>query len=271
MLPVALLHLALAVAPSASPAAAALRSVASLVLRSRLRECQSVDVAVDASPASVLSGAVDAVVVSGRRWCTPLNLSCAELDVRVGKTAIDASQLLAQRRIVLRQPSLGDATMSFSSADWSNFLRHPLMQTAVERKQQRRASDATAVDASVSFARSTARVVDGGVKFTLDWDRRPMVAQLGQGAGSGAVEVRAAFFAPSGEPEDEDCPSAGRWLADLFQTLVIDLDGCALTFRSLGVEVDGGARAATAARRALALRLDLDVCVTRFPSLDINF
>ena len=48
--------------------------------------------------------------------------------------------------------------------------------------------------------------------------------------------------------------------------LVLDLDGVALSFRSLLVEGGG-----EASRRPAMLVLQLDACVRKFPSLDINF
>ena len=55
---------------------------------------------------------------------------------------------------------------------------------------------------------------------------------------------------------------AMAWLARLFAELVLDLDGCALSFRRL--------RVAPAASEP-ELVLQLGVCVTSFPSLEINF
>ena len=56
-----------------------------------------------------------------------------------------------------------------------------------------------------------------------------------------------------------EADEASEWLKSFFETLVVDLDGCALSFRGLNVVAPG------------ELRLNLDVCVRSFPSLDINF
>jgi hypothetical protein len=63
--------------------------------------------------------------------------------------------------------------------------------------------------------------------------------------------------------------ACGPWLAALFQDLVLNLDGCELSFRSLRVEGSGGGDG----RKAVAaeLVLELSVCVRSFPILNINF
>ena len=264
--------------PTPAPASL-LSSVASLVLRSRLQRMESVDVDVQAAPGSLLSGCVDAVTVSGRGWCTPLNLSCASLRVTVGRTAIDLGGLVSTRQILLQQPAIGDAQMAFSAPDWANFLKHPLMRESVAAQIRK---TGLSLRHGVSFARSSARIVRGrlegdrgGVEFTLDWDARPMIARLGL-ASSGKVVVDAHYYAstPSAAPQIVNAEStseeqaASVWLASLFQTLLIDLDGCELRFRSLCVRMP---RAREAASTRAELCLDLDVRVRSFPSLDINF
>ena len=240
-----------------------LSSVAELILRARLRECESCDIAVSASPAALLGGSVDAVRVRGDRWCTPMRLSCRALDVQVGATAIDFAALTTKRRILLRRPATGTASIRFTAVDWDNFLCHPQMAEAVA---SRRGSAPTPTVAFLRNGGARLSVVDGGsgvVAFPVSFDGARLEARLSQRA-DGAVEC---FAQPqAGEAEDAlgAAARAGPWLGALFADLVLDLDGCALSFKSLRVAQSGRSGEAE-------LTLQLDVCVSRFPSLDINF
>lgn len=267
---------------------ALLSTVATLVLQARLREAGSIDVCVDATPTSLLSGGVDGVRVRGRGWCTPLRLSCSALDMDVGATAIDPSALLTQRKIVLKRPALGRAQIHFRDADWDSFLVHPLMDSAIDA---RRATAAAAAPAVVSFARARSRIrppsassQSGAVEFTLMWGGEALRARLTQSVADGQVsviarplttrnDVDAATKGSGGEQMAKaSADAAAAWLAGLFAALVIDLDGCELSFRRLKVVTSAAPSGDTAAASAAAeLSLNLDVCVRSFPSPAINF
>ena len=241
-----------------------LSQVAELILRARLRECGGCDIDVSADPASLLAGGVTGVRVRGTRWCTPMKLSCQALDVRVGATAIDIGAL-ARQRILLRKPAEGDATIRFTARDWDDFLLHPQMKAAIAT---RRGTSAAIVSPMVAFNESggTQFELSGSVVvFPVRFDGVELNARLSQQA-DGTVEC-IAQPAPSRDVVAADAATAaaaGPWLAQLFAQLVIDLDGCALTFESLRVE-----RRAAASRPELVLQLA--VCVRSFPSLEINF
>jgi hypothetical protein len=247
-----------------------LSTVARLVLQTRLREVSEVKVDVDSSTSAILAGGVDGVRVRGRRWCTPMKLSCSLIDIRVGRTAVDPSALITQRRIVLKRPALGSAELQFSASDWDNFLLHPLMRQQVEDCRRRSPVP------KISFGRPQTRVLspgkgDGGsVEFSYSWDGQSMRARLKQASSDGRVVVVARPLTSEGKICDEtrDSASAGLWLARLFENLVLDLDGCELRFQELSVaETVAGPSAKTTAE----LALKLDVRVRSFPSLDINF
>ena len=236
-----------------------LSQIAELVLRTRLRECGSCEVAVRAEPSSVLSGAVDRVKVRGRRWCTPMRLSCATLDVEVGRTAVDFGALATKRRILLRAPATGSAQIRFTARDWDGFLLHPLMREAVAARQ---ALEPHAPALTFSGGGGTRLLPgtpgsDGAVLFPVRAAKTELSAELRQDA-SGRV-VCSCSAGGADEAASSAAASAGPWLARLFETLVLDLDGCELSFRSLRVEPDA------------TLALDLRARVRAFPSLDINF
>ena len=243
-----------------------LSQVAELVLRTRLRECGSCDISVQADPASLLSGGVNGVRVSGRNWCTPMQLSCRALDFDVGSTAVDLVALSTQQRILLKRPAEGSATICFAASDWDSFLLHPQLAACVAARR------AAAPAPAVSFSQSggtrllVSKSGEGVVAFPVRFGGVELAARLSQRP-DGSVACVARRLQPAtpdaaAAPDDDDAAArAGPWLAGLFETLVLDLDGCALSFRSLSV--------AGAPQPELALQLD--VCVRSFPSLDINF
>lgn len=240
-----------------------LSQVAELVLRARLRQCDSCEIDVKADPASVLAGGVNGVTVRGRNWCTPMQLSCRSLDVDVGSTAIDLVALTTKQRILLKQPAEGAAAIRFSASDWDSFLLHPQLASCVAARR----SLAPAPSVEFSKAGGT-RLRDGCVAFPVRFGGVGLAARLRQRP-DGSVEcvtrpLRApATDAPDAADVDDAAVRAGPWLAGLFETLVLDLDGCALRFRSLSLEGSGVGEP--------ELMLELDVCVRSFPSLDINF
>ena len=253
----ALLAPAEALLPPPDPAVL-LSSVAKLVLRSRLRELQSVDVQVRAGPAAILGGGVDGVRVSGRGWCTPMMLSCRMLDVNVGRTAIDVPSLVSTRRILLQRPAEGEAKMRFSGADWQNFLRHPLFSAALANRRL------IVPCPELSFAATRATVQPKGIEFSLQWGNEAVVARLFQ-TRDDRVEalVRAddacgTLLKGESVIDAQTAQTASDWLVGFFESLVLDLDGCELQFRSLKIIAD-------------ELELRLGVHVRSFPSLDINF
>ena len=277
------------IVPSGDLISQTLSTVAKLVLQSRLQELQSVDVQVKASSLSILGGGVDGVRVHGTKWCTPMKLSCRELNVKVGRTAIDVPALITSRRIVLQNSAIGDATMVFSGSDWQNFLMHPLMSKALSDRR----SVAPCPSSIISFTakggtKPIVTVSRDGVDFSVRCDndndnddnvplRRVRLYQPRGGRVMASVMdddvfdviVKPPFSSLSSSTAGarivdvntdvaDNISATAMWIVEFFETLVLDLDGCELRFRSLTSETD-------------RLELRLDVRVRSFPSLDINF
>jgi len=259
--------------PSGDLISQTLSAVAKLVLQSRLQELHSVNVQVKASPLSILSGGVDGVRVRGKKWCTPMKLSCRELDVTVGRTAIDVPALITARRIVIQNAAIGDANMIFSGADWQNFLMHPLMTKALAHRRAAVPCPSniisfTADEGTQPILRATT-VSRDGVEFSVLCDnndnannvplRRVRLYQPHGGRVMASVMDDDVVARTIDDVNTNASNSAvAMWIVDFFETLVLDLDGCELRFNSLTAETD-------------RLELRLDVLVRSFPSLDINF
>ena len=132
-----------------------------------------------------------------------------------------------------RTPALGTASIRFNAADWANFLMHPLLTSQLP--------------SDVRFKRAGATLAPGEARWSVDWRGTPLQACLTQQRGEPAVV--------SVEPAYDE---AAAFLSTFFNGLVIDLDGCELTFNTLDVS-------------AVELSLGLAVYVRKFPSPFINF
>ena len=148
-----------------------LSKVAEFVLRAKLRECSEINVSVK-DGGGMLFGSVEGVSVQGRGWSSAQRLSCRTLDMQVGKTVIDFSALATQRKIVMQKPSIGAADMTFTAADWGNFLMHPLFTANVAAEIARTAAPA------VRFSRTGVRLLPDSVLFPIQWDGTTLNAKL---------------------------------------------------------------------------------------------
>ena len=298
MLAAVLLAAAFFTPPLAPPSPdAVLAKIAELVLRARLKEASLVQVTVDGGTSDLLEGTaeVGSVSVSGRGWCTPLQLSCRSLQLTVGQTAVDLKELLGRQQITLLRPAIGSATMHFTAADWDRLLQHQNFAAAMQARRR-------AVPLSVrklAFGRGTvlrppgrrraAEGVRGGtgdIEFPVCLDDAWHDVTLFQSASGEALaecrprEEPARAESEAGAVAGEAGAVAGeaaRWIGSFFDELVLDLDGVELRFSELRV-LDGEGRgsepAATAGARGREpqVQLDLSVCVRRCPSpLEINF
>ena len=124
----------------------------------------------------------------GKRWCTPLKLSCDSLDVQVGQTSVDFSALVTKQRVDLKRPAEGSATIKFTAEDWDNFLLHPGFKEIVTR---RRRTDPTPPDFAFSRKGGTRMLPSAGsIAFPVRWDGATLMATLSQRA-DGRVECAA--------------------------------------------------------------------------------
>ena len=115
---------------SPSLVGAVISRVAEEGLKLKLASHGDVNVVVDATAGQLLGGKLQSVTVQGTRWASPKQLTCESLHVLVRNAAIDLQRLLQRQQIGLPSPATGEACITFTSTDWTNFLMHPLV-TAV--------------------------------------------------------------------------------------------------------------------------------------------
>lgn len=88
------------------------------------------------SAGELLGGRFGGMSVTGQDWCTPLQLSARTIEVSVGELQVDASSLLFQQRVALRNIPRGHCTLLLSASDLANFMTHQLMHQAAGRAVQ---------------------------------------------------------------------------------------------------------------------------------------
>ena len=230
-----------------------LSSAAQFALRTYLVECGSVDVTVDANAGSLFQGTVREVVIEGNNWRSRKDLTCVSLRMAVGEAALDPGALLTERLIKLKKPSDGNAQVVFSETDFGNFLTHPL----VERATKEWAEEDGVQDTKKKFRFDKETTTKNGcVVFFGQWEdserkvnklRYIMCPSLNA---PGFVDVTTTCV--SGECDEREIETAERAMAVFFQTLVVDLSGARLSYRSMLIEND-------------RISLDLALEVVSFP------
>jgi len=215
---------------------------------------QSVRVRVDASiQDALLSGTLRCrgASVSGRDWRSPRALSCREIDMRVGACELDSAALASGRGIRFRAPARGRASLRFDGTDWGNFLTHDLMREAAARARSTFEFEGGA-SARVSSAASDERLE---FRVRTRRDGRSHACEMRPRA-NGGVDVRVS----SSNATETETEALATELRAFFETLVVDLDGSELAYRSMTID-----------RVQSTVTFDLDLVVNRFPTPAVRF
>jgi len=108
---------------------AVISQLAVAALKLRLAESSSVVCDVTASSANLLlQGRVGPIVVKGKRWASPMGLTCRAIEASVAICYLDVTAIVSRRKLVLIEPAIGDAMVAFNSHDFGNFITHPLLK-----------------------------------------------------------------------------------------------------------------------------------------------
>ncbi|KAL6752558.1 hypothetical protein V8C86DRAFT_2752809 [Haematococcus lacustris] len=113
-----------------------LQGAITMALQARLKSQAGIQVDVVSSAGELLGGRFGGMSVTGQDWCTPLQLSARTIEVSVGELQVDASSLLFQQRVALRNIPRGHCTLLLSASDLANFMTHQLMHQAAGRAVQ---------------------------------------------------------------------------------------------------------------------------------------
>jgi hypothetical protein len=248
-------------------------------------------------------GAVDGVQIDGRAWRSPGGLTCRELEMAVGEARLDALRLFTDRQILFASPVLGEASVTFSEADFDAFLAHRLVGPAAVlagpggsgggRAGAESGRSRLPAPPPFTFSPHSCRISDGRVAFGGEWGPgRPhtlaLVRASPDAAAGGALPID---VVPETTPLAGSCGEGGSAEAQLLSVLMrswfgglrVDLDGATLgPIRELSTELPTAVAAASSRPGERSgdgatgpgprlVRLRMGLRVRRFPSLPPKF
>ena len=235
---------------------------AEAALRAVLRECGEVEVGIAGDvrfTPSVIS--VGGATLRGRRWRSPRGLTCRRIDAHLGTMGVATPPLVAfPPQVELSRVAVGTAECLFDATDFSNFLTHPSVFSAVREHRERRmaaTAAATAADAFVFDRR--------GVAFDAGTNTARFRGRL-EGAATSfdatlSLEMMGARVRAVERSTGEPMVTLSDSLTEFFNALRVDLDGVTLRFGSFKVVDNVGPDS------AIGLMLTLPLEVAKLPSL----
>jgi len=240
-----------------------LARIAEFALSTNLRAFDDVTAVVDASVFGMLGGRVDGVIITGARWASRKNLTCATARFEVGAAAIDPIALVTERVVKLREPARGTAKLVFTTADFGNFLSHPLTVAAMRSH----AWPSTRAPGGFELVGERVALEDGAVVFEgraveggggREGGGGYRIAMRPKRAGDVGVVVECHRYDDDGSRARH--PDLDAAVETFFETLMIDLCGAQLRFRQLAID-----------ERVAEVRLELALTVVAFPPPNASF
>mmetsp|Transcript_34689 Transcript_34689/g.80219 ORF Transcript_34689/g.80219 Transcript_34689/m.80219 type:complete len:321 (-) Transcript_34689:330-1292(-) len=231
-------------------------ALAITAVRLRLSPTASVSCDVTASPTGLIGGRVDGVIVSGKNWRSPLNLTCRLIEASVKDVLIDYSSVVTRQKLLLRVPARGRAMVAMNESDFGNFLVHPSLtgnggsDPPLEFEQEK-----------VAIDREKNTVTFFGLQNNNKW-----MCVLRRGGDEGAtVAVTPVDMDETRLRETvSDALELTKRVTDFFTTIVFELDGTYLSINDIKVSNRGKSKDSV-------VMLALDIMVKKFPSPNAPF
>uniref|UniRef100_A0A7S2EGA5 Uncharacterized protein n=1 Tax=Ditylum brightwellii TaxID=49249 RepID=A0A7S2EGA5_9STRA len=239
--------------------------LAVVALKRRLAQQTAVNCNVSGSSSDLLMrGEVGPVTVAGRRWRSPLGLTCRAIEAKVQTCQLDMGAVISRRKLILTVPAKGDAMIAMDDADFMGFITHPLMKPPAPPSTIN-AELITFVSEDVEIDAATGAITFYGLYMGERWR-----CQLKRGSGNGKGASIIVTHAPSrGVQSQKDNnkfalmePELTSTMTDFFNEMVFELDGTFLSFRDMMV---------TQRSEVPIVMLSLDIVVKKFPSPGLAF
>lgn len=270
--------------------------LACMALKRRLKSKESIvscDLTADAN--TMLFGRVGPVTVKGRRWESPLGLTCRAIEATVAECQLDMGRVLSKQKLILTTPAEGTAMIALSSTDFGNFITHPLIKppsppqelwtkTAAADNKYDNINDHQSDDRliflkeDVSVDPSSGRVTFFGTCFGVKWKfilQRAANRIQRQNSNGGNVSIQATrveSVSPSSTEREAqqnvqnyDAIIANALTATttkFFNEMIFELDGTFLAFDDMMVTGKGSEP---------SVMLSLRIKVEKFPSPGLEF
>jgi len=212
---------------------------------------------VTASSSDVLmKGEVGPVTVSGKRWSSPLGLTCRAIKATVQTCNLDIASILSRRKLVLTTPALGDALIALDNNDFGNFITHPLVKPpapidSLTDGQIKLMKEGVVIDTELN---------GGAVLFQATFEGDVWSCALTRSQSGGVV----IDVSPKNGNESKEIMSRkiSASLTPFFNELVFELDGTYLSFKDMMVTKKG---------KTPSVMFSLAIKVRKFPSPGLEF
>lgn len=264
--------------------------LACMALKRRLKSNDSiVSCDLTADPNTMLFGRVGPVTVKGRRWESPLGLTCRAIEATVAECQLDMGRVLSKQKLVLTTPAEGTAMIALSSTDFGNFITHPLMKPpsppqvvskiTADDNNKNKNNDHQSYDRliflkeDVSVDPSSGQVTFFGTYFGATWKfslQRVVNGQQRHSSKGGNVSIQATRVESSSSEEETKIQDYDAIIANaltattskFFNEMIFELDGTFLSFDDMMVTGKGSEP---------SVMLSLRIKVKKFPSPGLEF
>lgn len=229
-------------------------------LKRRLSKEANIECNVNAEPTELIKGRIGPVNVKGRRWRSPLGLSCRMIEAEVGNCMINLASAIQNQKLRLTVPARGTAMVSFDATDFGNFLIHPLIIAPSHRHEGkghkvRFLQGNTIIDAKSSSVTFFIEYLEKSWKCVLTNPSQSTNAQIQVFLSNGRDNIS----------EEEKLLEFGlsNTITNFFNNMIIDLSGTYVSFNGMSVNENE--------RVSPTVLIGLNILVKKFPSRKLAF
>jgi len=227
-------------------------------LKRRLKDNTKVECNVNVDTNELMRGKVGPVTVKGRKWMSPLGLSCRSIEAIVDQCSLDMASMIQNRKLHLNVPARGSAMVALDAVDFGRFLSYPLLETPSFRHND--------VDHNIELLKDKISIEPehNTVVFHIELLQGIWRCEL-QRAPNGA-KIQVSFVEGIGDLSIGEISllekGLSKTMSSFFNELVINLDGSFIHFKDMMV---------TSNSKFPFVILSLELMVKKFPSRSIKF
>ena len=218
-------------------------NLAVIALKLRLAKNSGVMCETNASSSNIiLTGIIKNITVKGKGWESPLGLTCRAIEANVDKCAIDINSVIKNRKLRLTDPAIGKAMIALDTADFRNFITHPLFE-AQSPSLSGKGDDGLfefLTEGIEIMSSPTDKDAGGVVVFYGNCLGKKWRCELRRGPGNSVPSNRAVVeVTPVSSSlyesglEHEESRQLSVLISNFFNALVFELDGTYLSFKDL--------------------------------------
>ncbi|CAB9501597.1 Protein of unknown function (DUF2993) [Seminavis robusta] len=253
------------VRPSSGVTSGLIATLAEQALRRRLQGQAYVKFDVTASSSDMLlQGRVGPVSVRGRTWKSPRGLTCRAIEAKVDVCELDMSKIVAQRKLLLTQPALGESFIAMNAHDFGNFLVHPLIRPPQVQQQVDSTTTTNGESVVIQFNSDHVTIdpVAKTVCFQGDFMNETWEFTLSRTNKQAVVTTKKSTTTTNDNDNNDNAMALSQAMTNFFNHLEVELDGTFLAYKDMSI-TDKGA--------SPSLMLKLGITVYKFPAPGVPF